>query len=59
MCHRDTPITDAVVKQTRRDSGAKSVRVLKPGQMVTMEVHGERLNLEVDAKSVVTAVRCG
>ncbi|MCC4619680.1 Elastase inhibitor AFLEI Flags: Precursor [Xanthomonas cassavae CFBP 4642] len=53
------PVTDAVSEQARSDAGAKSVRVLKPGQMVTMEFNGERLNLEVDAKNLVTSVRCG
>ncbi|WP_407549552.1 I78 family peptidase inhibitor [Xanthomonas euvesicatoria] len=53
------PLTDAVGEQARSDAGAKSVRVLKPGQMTTMEFNGERLNLEVDAKNVITSVRCG
>ncbi|MCD0258095.1 Elastase inhibitor AFLEI Flags: Precursor [Xanthomonas melonis] len=53
------PMTDAAGEQARNDAGAKSVRVLKPGQMVTMEFNGERLNLEVDAKNIVTSVRCG
>ncbi|WP_042809585.1 I78 family peptidase inhibitor, partial [Xanthomonas citri] len=53
------PLTDAVGEQARSDAGAKSVRVLKPGQMTTMEFNGERLNLEVDAKNVISSVRCG
>lgn len=52
-------LTDAVSEQARSDAGAKSVRVLKPGQMVSMEFNGERLNLEVDAKNVIASVRCG
>ncbi|CAD1785753.1 Elastase inhibitor AFLEI Flags: Precursor [Xanthomonas arboricola pv. juglandis] len=52
-------LTDAVSEQARTDAGAKSVRVLKPGQMTTMEFNGERLNLEVDAKNVIASVRCG
>jgi hypothetical protein len=50
---------DAVAEQARSDAGAKHVRVLKPGQMVTMEFDGERLNLEVDAEGRITSVRCG
>ncbi|KAB7768881.1 I78 family peptidase inhibitor [Xanthomonas maliensis] len=53
------PMSDAVSAQARSDAHAKSVRVLTPGQMVTMEFNGERLNLEVDAKGVITSVRCG
>ncbi len=45
--------------QAREEAKATEVRVLEPGQMVTMEFNGERLNLEVDDKRVVTAVRCG
>jgi len=34
-------------------------RALKPGQAVTMEFNGARLNLDVDARGRVTSVRCG
>lgn len=40
-------------------SGAQSVRTLKPGQAVTMEFNGGRLNVVVDARGRVSAVRCG
>ncbi|VTU33633.1 I78 family peptidase inhibitor [Variovorax sp. RA8] len=40
-------------------AGAQSVRTLKPDQAVTMEFNGGRLNLVVDARVRVTAVRCG
>jgi len=53
------PLTDALSAQAREDAKATEVRVLKPGEMVTMEFNGERLNLEVDDKHVVTLVRCG
>ncbi|PPU91876.1 I78 family peptidase inhibitor [Xanthomonas albilineans] len=49
----------ALLDQARSDTGAKSVRVLKPNQPVTMEFNGERLNIEVDAKNQITGVRCG
>lgn len=48
-----------VVEQARLAAGAAIARTLKPGQMVTMEYHGGRLNLDVDADNVVTGVRCG
>jgi len=53
------PLTDALSAQAQQDAHATEVRVLKPGEMVTMEFNGERLNLEVDEKQHVTAVRCG
>lgn len=43
----------------RQRAGADRVRVLKPGQAVTMEFSGTRLNIEVDARNRVAAVRCG
>ncbi|QEO24934.1 I78 family peptidase inhibitor [Xanthomonas translucens] len=49
----------ALLDQARSDTGAKSLRVLKPNQVVTMEFDGERLNIEVDAKNQIIGVRCG
>ncbi|WPH21760.1 I78 family peptidase inhibitor [Variovorax paradoxus] len=40
-------------------AGAGTVRALKPGEAVTMELNGGRLNLDVDARGRVTDVRCG
>ena len=52
-------LEDATAEQARADAGAKTVRVLEPDQMVTMEFDGERLNIEVDATKKIVAVRCG
>ena len=35
------------------------LRTLKPDQMATMDFNDKRLNLDLDAAGVVTAVRCG
>lgn len=51
--------TDAIGGQAQQDSNARELRVLKPNDMTTMEFVGERLNIEVDDKGVVTGVRCG
>lgn len=51
--------TDAVVDQARMLSGAATARTLAPGQVVTMEFRGDRLNLLVDEANIVTGVRCG
>ncbi|MGY8563656.1 I78 family peptidase inhibitor [Paracidovorax citrulli] len=45
--------------QAQQDANARELRVLKPTDMTTMEFVGERLNVEVDEKGVVTGVRCG
>ena len=51
--------TAAIVEQARIDAGARMARVLKPGQMVTMEYAEGRLNIDVDADNVITNLRCG
>lgn len=48
-----------VREDARARSGARTVRVIGPGQAVTMDYRTDRLNLETDAAGVVTAVRCG
>ena len=49
----------AMQAQAKEDAGATDVRVLKPYQPVTMEFIGERLNIEIDEKGMVSGVRCG
>ena len=51
--------TAKVVEDARVRSGARLARVLRPGQMITKEFDGQRLNLEVDAGGKIIAVRCG
>lgn len=51
--------TASVVESARARSGARMVRILRPGQMVTKEFDTQRLNLEVDANGRILAVRCG
>lgn len=51
--------TQANVERARQLAGARIARVLKPGQMVTMEYLEGRLNINVDEKNVITDVRCG
>lgn len=49
----------ALTEQARTQSGAQRVRVVRPGQMVTMEFDEKRLTLQLDASDRVTAARCG
>ncbi len=51
--------TAEAVERARNDAGARMARVIKPGQMVTMEFIEGRLNIDVDARNVITHVRCG
>jgi len=48
-----------VQEQARAASGAGSVRTLQPGQPITKEFNGERLNLHVDAANRVVRINCG
>jgi hypothetical protein len=49
----------ATVQAAMTASGAKSVRVIKPGMMVTMDFNGVRLNLRVDEAGRILAANCG
>lgn len=49
----------ALVEAARRASGAAIARTLTPGTMVTMEYRPDRLNVVVDDRGRVTAIRCG
>ena len=51
--------TPSVMEDLRTRSGSATARMLRPGQLVTMEYNNTRLNLIVDDKDVMTAIRCG
>jgi hypothetical protein len=53
------PLTPQLEAAARVRAAAGTVRVLKPGDAATTELNGGRLNLDVDARSRVTDVRCG
>ena len=51
---------DAALKaEAMRLVGARSVRVIAPGAMVTMDYRTDRLNIDTDADNRATAFRCG
>jgi hypothetical protein len=49
----------AIAEQARQKSGARTVRWLRPGQIVTMEYRDDRLSLQLDARGTIIAIRCG
>lgn len=51
--------SEAVSKDAQARSKSKSMRLIRPGMAVTMDFRNDRLNIEVDDTSVITAVRCG
>jgi hypothetical protein len=50
---------DALVERARIEAGAATVRVLRPGMMITNEVSATRLNLRIDNDRKVLAYSCG
>ena len=53
------PENAAIAERARKESGARTVRWLRPGQIVTMEYRDDRLNLELDSQGKIIAIRCG
>ena len=51
--------TPSLVNRAKRRSGASVARVLRPGQIVTMEYLNGRLNVNVDEKNRVKSFSCG
>jgi hypothetical protein len=51
--------TLGLVNRARARSGASAARVLRPGQIVTMEFREGRLNVNVDESNRVKNFTCG
>lgn len=49
----------ATVERARAAAGGHTVRVLKPGQMITKEYLDGRVNVHVDANNVIVDIGCG
>ena len=51
---------DDVVAQAQAAAGAEgAVRVIKPGQPVTMDFRADRLNVEIDEQGAIVRISCG
>jgi len=48
-----------VIQNVKRRAGARDVRVIRPGQAVTMDFRSDRLNVEVDHRNTIRRVNCG
>ncbi len=51
--------TPRVVDRIRRTAGATTARVLRPGQIVTMEYRADRVDVKVDAANLIVSLSCG
>ena len=48
-----------VIQNVKRRAGARDVRVIRPGQAVTMDFRSDRLNVEVDHRNMIRRLHCG
>ena len=51
--------TPDVVERARIESGSGTVRVIHPGTAVTADFRADRLNLNVNARNAIDALKCG
>ena len=51
--------TDQVVEQVRMDTLSSTVRVIRPGDAVTMDYRGDRVNIKVNERNAIVGVACG
>lgn len=45
--------------EAMRTANARTIRWIRPGDMVTMDYRTDRLNIDLDAQNRVTRFRCG
>ncbi len=53
------PATADLATRAIRLAGARTVRWIRPGDAVTMDFREDRLNIELDERGRVKALRCG
>ena len=51
--------TAETVERIRVDTHARVTRVIRPGQAVTMDFSGERVNVNVNEREAIVGVTCG
>ena len=51
--------SDSMGKDAQSGSQSTQLRVLRPGQVMTMEYNPTRLNIILDASGNISALRCG
>ncbi len=51
--------TTGVIERATLESGARTARIIRPGQAYTQEFNPDRLNIEVDAANRIVRLSCG
>lgn len=52
-------LNDTLREAIAEESGAERIRVLRPGDMATMDHRPDRLNIHLDERDVITRIECG
>ena len=52
-------VNDDVVNRILQGTGSRDARVLRPGQMATMDFREDRVNVDVNDRGAITGFRCG
>ncbi|MDR0184371.1 I78 family peptidase inhibitor [Lysobacter arvi] len=52
-------VNDDVVNRILQGTGSRDARVLRPGQMATMDFREDRVNIDVNDRGAITGIRCG
>lgn len=53
------PADTALANEAQRLTGARTIRWIRPGDMVTMEFSPNRLNIHLDERHRVSRINCG
>lgn len=53
------PVSDALVAKVMADTRSRTARVVRPGEAVTMDYRGDRVNILLDTNDRVDRVTCG
>ena len=51
--------SEALEASIRQQSGAASLRVIRPGEAVTLDYRADRLNVRLDDDDVISEIGCG
>ena len=54
-----SPATASLGPQALQLTGARALRWIQPGTMVTMDYRADRLNIRLDANNRITKIDCG